>query len=138
MVLSKSLLKDLVYQVNGAAIEVHKALGPGLLESVYHECLKHELALRNISFQSEMPVPVFYKGLEVETRLRCDLYVENMLVVELKAVDQVLPIHQAMLLTYMKLLHAPEGLMINFNVTHLFSEGQQTFVNEIFRTLPEF
>lgn len=134
--LSKSYLKDLVYQVNGAAIEVHKELGPGLLESVYHKCLKHALNLRNIHFVSEMLVPVTFKGISIEAELRCDLFVENILPVELKAVDHILPIHEAQLLTYMKLLHAPEGLLINFNVVNIFKEGQKTLVNELFRNLP--
>lgn len=137
MKLTKTQLKDLVYRVNGAAIEVHKALGPGLLESVYHKCLKHELTERGIKFQSELVVPVDYKGLQLDTELRCDLFVENILPVELKAVEYVLPVHEAQIITYMKLLRAPEGLLINFNVKHLFKEGQKTYVNELFRGLPE-
>ena len=137
MTLTKSKLKELIYKVNGAAIEVHKALGPGLLESVYHKCLKHELTERGISFQSELIVPVNFKGLRLDTELRCDLYVENILPVELKAVEYVLPVHEAQIITYMKLLDSPEGLLINFNVSHLFKEGQKTFVNEIYRNLPD-
>jgi len=133
--MNKKQLNDLIYKVNGAAIEVHKALGPGLLESVYHKCMVHELMLRKIKFVSEMNVPVGYKGLEVLTELKCDLFVENTLVVELKAVDQVLPIHEAQLQTYLKLLEAPMGLMINFNVVNIFREGQKTYVNELFRNL---
>lgn len=136
MRITKTYLKNLVYNVNGAAIEVHKALGPGLLESVYHQCLKHELSLRGINYESELIVPVKYKGLELDTKLRCDLFVENILTVELKAVSEISPIDVAKLMTYMNLLESPEGLMINFNVTHLFSEGQQTFVNEMYRKLP--
>jgi len=125
----------LTYQVNGAAIEVHKALGPGLLENVYHKCLKHELQLRGIPFQSEMLVPVMYKGVNVQADLRCDLFIENCLVVELKAVEAVLPLFEAQLMTYMKLLKAPLGLLINFNATHIFSQGQKTYVNEYYREL---
>ncbi|MCF8372397.1 MAG: GxxExxY protein [Bacteroidales bacterium] len=136
MRITKTYLKNLVYNVNGAAIEVHKALGPGLLESVYHQCLKHELSLRGIKFESELIVPVEYKGLELDTKLRCDLFVENILTVELKAVSEVSPLDVAQLMTYMNLLESPEGLLINFNVTHLFSEGQQTFINELYRKLP--
>jgi len=135
--MSKLYLKDLVYKVNGAAIEVHRALGPGLLESVYHKCLKHELFLRGIKYQSELIVPVEYKGINIETELRCDLFIENILTVELKAVEQVLPIHEAQILTYMKLLQSPIGLLINFNVTHLYKEGQKTYVNEFYRNLNE-
>lgn len=137
MKLSKNYLKDLVYQVNGAAIEVHKHLGPGLLESVYHKCLKKELELRKISFVSEFKIPIYYKGLEVETDLRLDLLIEDMLVVELKAVEFILPVHEAQILTYMKLLEKPKGLLINFNVSSIFYEGQRTFVNELYRNLKE-
>jgi len=135
--ITKSDLKDLIYKVNGAAIEVHKALGPGLLESVYHKCMKHELSLRNISFQSELIIPVIYKGIDIEAELRCDLFIENILPVELKAIEGILPIHEAQLMTYMKLLEAPEGLLLNFNVTNIFKEGQRTYVNELYRDLPE-
>ncbi len=136
MEITKSYLKDLIHQVNGAAIEVHKCLGPGLLESVYHKCMKHELAIRGINFVSEMSVPVDYKGLNVEAELRCDLYLENILPVELKSTDAIHPIHEAQILTYMKLLEAPEGLLINFNVVNIYKEGQKTFVNELYRGLP--
>jgi len=133
--ITKSYLKDLIYQVNGAAIEVHKTLGPGLLESVYHKCMKHELSLRNINYQSELIIPVHYKGIDIEAELRCDLFVENILPVELKAIEGILPIHEAQLMTYMKLLEAPEGLLLNFNVTNMFKEGQKTYVNELYRSL---
>ena len=137
MEITKSYLKDLVYRVNGAAIEVHKILGPGLLESVYHKCLNKELSLRGINFQSELVVSVNYKGLDLNTDLRCDLLIEGILPVELKAVDAIHPIHEAQLMTYMKLLNAPEGLLINFNVTHIFKEGQRTYVTEDYRNLPD-
>ena len=134
---TKSYLKKLIYQVIGGAIEVHKVLGPGLLESVYHKCMEKELDLRVIAFQSELTLPVGYKGMEVNTELRCDLFIENILPVELKAVEDILPIHEAQILTYMKLLHVPKGLLINFNVNHIYSEGQRTFVNELYRVLKE-
>lgn len=137
MNISKTYLKDLVYQVNGAAIEVHKALGPGLLESVYHKCLKNELNLRGIKFQSELLVPISYKDLTIDAELRCDFFVEEILVVELKAVESILPIHEAQILTYMKLLNVPKGLMINFNSVHIFKQGQKTYVNELYRNLPD-
>lgn len=135
--MTKTYLKDLIYQVNGCAIEVHKHLGPGLLESVYHSCLKKELIIRGINFQTELIIPVNYKGLEVEAGLRCDLFIEKSLVVELKAIEKVLPIHEAQLLTYMKLLEVPIGLIINFNVTHIFKEGQKSYINELYRYLEE-
>lgn len=126
-----------MYQINGAAIEVHKALGPGLLESVYHKCLKNELTLRGIKFQSELLVPVNYKDIIIDTELRCDFFIEDILVVELKSVERVLPIHEAQVLTYMKLLKVPKGLMINFNSVHIFKEGQKTYVSELYRNLPD-
>jgi len=135
MEITKTYLKDLIYKVNGAAIEVHKALGPGLLESVYHKCLKHELAIRKIHFQSELFIPINYKGLELDAELRCDFLIEGILPVELKATDGIHPIHEAQLMTYMKLLEVPEGLLINFNVTNLYAEGQRTYVNELYRNL---
>ena len=135
--LSKKELKNLVYQVNGAAIEVHKALGPGLLESVYHKCLLKELELRNIKYISENPVPIEYKSYNLETKLRCDFLIEDVLVVELKSVSEVNSIFEAQILTYMNLLKVPIGLLINFNVKNIFYDGQQTFVNEIYKLLPE-
>ena len=135
--MTKTYLKDLIYQVNGCAIEVHKHLGPGLLESVYHTCLKKELTNRGFEHQTELTIPVYYKGLELETGLRCDLLVEKSLVVELKAIEKVLPIHEAQILTYINLLEIPIGLMINFNVIHIFKEGQKTYENERYRYLEE-
>jgi len=99
MEISKSFLLDLTYKINGSAIEVHKTLGPGLLESVYKQCLKQELSLRGISFVSEIVVPIHYKGIDLEANLRCDIFVENCLVLELKAIENVLPIHEAQLLS---------------------------------------
>lgn len=137
MELSKTYLKDLIYNVNGAAIEVHKSLGPGLLESVYHKCIEKELSIKDFNFKSELVIPIDYKGIIVDANLKCDLFIENCLVVELKAVEKVLPVHEAQLLTYMKLLKAPIGLIINFNVTNIYKEGQKTLVNELYRNLEE-
>ena len=134
---SKKYLDDLTYEVVGSAIEVHKALGPGLLESAYHQCLSHELSLRRISFKTEAIIPIEYKDFEFETSLRCDLFIDDIFVVELKSVVSVLPIHEAQILTYMKLLKAPKGMILNFNVLNIFKEGQKTFVNEIYKNLPE-
>lgn len=134
---SKKTLDRLSFEVVGAAIEVHKALGPGLLESVYHGCLQHELSLRKLSYVSELVLPVEFKGVSIATDLRCDLFVENALVVELKAVASFMPIHQAQLLTYMKLLKAPKGLLLNFHCVNLFKDGQKTLVNDLYRKLPD-
>ncbi len=137
MEITKSYLDKLTYNIIGAAIEVHKNFGPGLLESVYHKCLKQELRERKINFQSELIIPIEYKGLPLDAELRCDLFIEGVLPVELKATDGIAPIFEAQLLTYMKLLNAPKGLLINFNVVNIFKEGQKTFVNELYRSLKE-
>jgi GxxExxY protein len=136
MSVTKDYLKELIYQVNGAAIHVHKHTGPGLIESVYHKCMVYELSKRNIFFQSELQIPINYDGLLLDVNLRCDLFVENTLVVEFKSVDKILPIHTAQMLTYMKLLKAPMGLIINFNCTNIYKEGQQTYVNAFYENLP--
>jgi GxxExxY protein len=107
-------------------------MGPGLLENIYHQCLKHELGLRKIRFCSELNVPVIYKGLTMETNLRCDLLIEDAIVVELKTVEAIHPIHEAQLLTYMKLLKKPKGILLNFNATNLYRDGQRTYVNEYY------
>lgn len=135
--ITKKYLTDLIYQVNGAAIEVHRKIGAGLLESIYHQCMIKELSLRGINFQSELKIPIEYKGLELESDLRCDLFIENCLVLELKSVDQIIPIHVAKLMSYMKLLESPIGLMINFNVTNIYHEGQKTYVNDFYRWLED-
>lgn len=136
--LTKKYLDDLTYEIVGSAIEVHKIMGRGLLESVYHQCLKEELFQRKIIFLTEMKVPVIYKGKDLEVDFRCDLFIERCIVVELKSVQELIPVYEAQLLTYMKLLKSPKGILINFNCSNIFKEGQKTFVNEYFRCLPEF
>ena len=106
-----------------------------MLESVYHKCLKYELKSRRINCKSECLVPLKCKEVNLDTELRVDLIVEDSLVVELKAVEKVHPVHEAQILTYMKLLNIPIGLMLNFNCTNLFKEGQKTFVNDLYRKL---
>jgi GxxExxY protein len=110
---------ELTGTVIGAAIEVHRALGPGLLESAYEECLCHELSVRKISFRRQVPQPVSYKGVKLECGYRLDLVVEERLVVEVKAVDALHPIHTAQLLTYLKLSGHRVGLLLNFHSTVL-------------------
>lgn len=113
---------DLSNRVIGAALEVHKNLGAGLLESAYEAALAYELKERNISFKQQASLPVQYKNIEIDCAYRIDLWIENALIVELKAVEKVLPIHQAQLMTYMKLANIPTGLLINFN-TKLLKNG---------------
>ena len=132
---TKKYLDNLTYEIIGSAIEVHKTMGRGLLESVYHECLKEELGHRKINFLSELKLPVIYKKKLLNVDFRCDLFVENSIVVELKSVYELIPIHDAQLLTSMKLLKCPKGILINFNSSNIFREGQKTFVNEYFSSL---
>ncbi|HLK32790.1 MAG TPA: GxxExxY protein [Terriglobales bacterium] len=112
----KLLLEDLTQEIIGAAIEVHRELGPGLLESACEECLCHELHLRGLSFQRQVPLPVEYKGLKLDCGYRLDVVVEDAVILELKSVERVLPIHEAQLLTYLKLTGKRVGFVINFNV----------------------
>ena len=114
-------------KVIGAAIEVHRHLGPALLESTYQQCLAHELVLRGINFTLETPLPVYYKGTNLDCGYRADVLVENCLVIELKAIEKIASIHEAQLLTYMKHAEAPVGLIINFNCK-LLKDGIKRFV----------
>ncbi len=109
-------LNAITEQIIGAAIEVHRALGPGLLESAYEECLGHEMTLRGISYERQHPLPVVYKGAQLDCGYRLDFLVEQSIVVELKAVEMLQPIHEAQMLTYLKLGGWTVGLLINFNV----------------------
>lgn len=137
MKISKQYLNDLTYQLLGCCINIHKELGPGLLENVYHQCLIEELKYERISYLSELEVPIKYRGKKIETKLRADLLIEDCLVVELKSVKEIQPIFEAQLLTYMHLLKVPKGILVNFNCLNIFKEGQKTFVNDIFRELPK-
>jgi GxxExxY protein len=120
---------SLATEVIGAAIEVHRALGPGLLESAYHECLVHELELRRLAFEREVPIALDYKGVVVGVAYRADLLVGNKLLVELKTVDRLLPVHKAQLVTYLRLTNRKLGLLINFNVTVLKDGIQRVAFN---------
>ena len=135
--ITKKYLDELTYDIIGGAIEVHKIMGRGLLESVYQQCLKEELIHRKINFLTEMCIPVIYKEKVLDIHFRCDLFVENIIVVELKCVQEIHPAHEAQLLTYMKLLRCPKGILINFNCFNIFREGQKTFVNEYFSKLKD-
>jgi GxxExxY protein len=121
-------INDLTGEVIGAAIEVHKALGPGLLESTYEECLCIELGLRNIPFERQQEIPIEYKGVNLNHAYRLDIVVPNKLIVELKACESLEPIHDAQLLTYLKLSGIKVGLLINFNVPVL-KEGIKRLAN---------
>src|SRR5258708_38641930 len=110
---------DITHQIIGAAIEVHRVLGPGLLESAYEECLSRELELRNLKVERQKPIPVVYKDVKLECGYRIDLLVEGRVVVELKSIEGLAPIHEAVILTYLRLSGPRVGLLINFNGTVL-------------------
>lgn len=113
--------EELTEQIIGAAIEVHKALGPGLLESAYETCLCHELSLRNIKFVCQQKLSIAYKGILLDSAYYLDVLAEDKVLVEIKSVETLLPVHEAQLLTYMKLSKKPVGLLLNFNVPVLTS-----------------
>jgi GxxExxY protein len=115
-------------EIIGAGIEVHRALGPGLLESAYIPCLQYELAARRLRFLTERAVPIVYKEITLDTKYRIDLIVEDAVIVEVKAVEQLLQVHQAQVLTYMRLTGCPAGLLINFNVARLI-DGVKRLLN---------
>src|SRR5688572_11577339 len=115
-------------EIIAAAIEVHRNLGPGLLESTYVPCLQYELAARRLRFAAQHPVPVVYKGMPLSTQYRIDLPLEDIVVVEVKSVERLTPVHQAQLLTYMRLTGCPAGLLINFYVAKLV-DGVKRLIN---------
>jgi len=112
-------VNDITHAVIGAAIEVHRSLGPGLLESAYHECLCQELLLRGVPFEYERKLPLEYKGIKLECGYRVDLLVAGLVVIEVKSIEAIAPIHEAQLLTYLRLGGWKVGLLINFNVVVL-------------------
>jgi len=118
---------ELSNRVIGYAIEVHRELGPGLLESTYEQCLAHELSKNNISFKLQHPLPVIYKSVRIDCGYRIDLLVEDKLILELKSVEQIKDVHTAQLLTYMKLARIKTGLLINFN-TEMLKQGIKRLV----------
>ena len=118
---------ELSHRVIGCAIEVHGYLGPGLLESAYEQCLAHELARQGIAFQLQHPMPVHYQDVRLDCGYRIDVFVEHQLIIELKSVEEIKGIHEAQLLTYMKLAGVKIGLLMNFNVTKL-KDGIKRFV----------
>jgi GxxExxY protein len=126
-------INDITGDIIAAAIEVHRHLGPGLLESTYEVCFCRELSLRGIPFQKQLGLPVSYKGVQLDAGYRIDVLVENQVIVELKAVDALAPIHSAQLLTYLHLTNREIGLLINFNVVVL-KEGVKRLINQ---SLPE-
>ena len=120
---------ELSGEVIGAAIDVHRELGPGLLEKVYEECLCKELTIRDIPFRRQMSIPIMYKGEKLDSSYRCDLWVDDRIIVEVKCVEALHPIHKAQLMGYLKMVDNRLGLLINFNVRFL-REGIERVVNK--------
>jgi GxxExxY protein len=112
-------LNEITAKIIGCAIDVHKSLGPGLLESAYEECLAYELQQAELSVERQVPVPVVYRDIKLNCGYRIDILAENSVVIELKSVDAISPVHEAQILTYMRFANKPIGLLINFNVTVL-------------------
>lgn len=121
-------MKDISYDIIGCAYEVHRTLGPGLLESVYQKALVQELKLRGFNVKSEVDIEINYKGVNVGSDLRLDIIVNDTIIVELKSVETILPIHKKQLLTYLRLTNLQLGLLINFN-TNLLKDGITRIVN---------
>jgi GxxExxY protein len=132
---SKSSVTKLSYLVTGCAITVHKALGPGLLESVYEKCLCFELEKKGLEVLHQIPITINYEGNLIDSELKLDLLVENTIIVELKTVQELLPVHSAQLMSYMKLLKKPQGLLFNFYSDNI-TKSMRPFVNEYFDRLP--
>lgn len=134
---TKKELNDLCYQIIGAAIEVQRFLGPGLLESIYEKCMIVELESRGLKVKNQVVIPLEYKGKMLEADLRLDLLVEDVVVVELKTVENFLPIHEAQIISYLNLLGLPKGILLNFKSTNIMKEGQKTFVTNEFYCLED-
>ncbi|WP_262150567.1 GxxExxY protein [Chryseobacterium foetidum] len=134
--MTKKEVTQLSYEITGYAIKVHKSLGAGLLESIYEKCLVHELLRNGYDVKQQVRVPIIYEDIIIDADLKVDLLINDCIVVQLKAVEEILAIHEAQLLTYMKILKKPQGLLINF-FTNNITKSLRPFVNEYFKTLPD-
>ncbi len=134
--MTKKELNDLSYKIIGCAIEVHKELGPGLLESVYEKCMTEELKNAGLRVKSQQIIPLLYKGKELGSNLIIDLLINDIIIVELKTVENILPVHKAQLHTYLKLTKKPKGLLINF-FTEVIKNSVVSYVNEEYANLAD-
>ena len=128
MLVKDARLNELTGSILSAAIEVHRVLGPGLMESIYSTCTQHELAARRLRFVSQQAVPLMYKGMKLESMYRVDLVVEDLVVVEVKCVESIAAVHKAQVITYLRLTGCPAGLLINFNAPRLM-DGVKRLIN---------
>jgi GxxExxY protein len=135
--MTQNTVNDLSRNIIGFAFDIHKELGPGLLESIYEKCLFHLLVTNGFEVQRQKTIPLNFHGLLLDCDLRYDLLVNDLIIVELKTVEEILPIHEAQLLTYLKLLKKPKGILLNFNCVNIYKEGQITLVTNIYRDLPK-
>ena len=134
--MTKKEVTQLSYEITGLAIKVHKNLGPGLLESIYEEWLKYELLKNGFDVKQQFLVPIIYEGVGVRTKVIVDLLVNDCIVIEIKAQEETLPVHEAQLLTYMKILKKPQGLLINFFTTNI-TKSLKPLVSEYFKELAD-
>lgn len=136
MRITKNYVNDIAYRIVGCAIEIHKQLGPGLLESVYETCFIEELSIKGFKVQKHLHVPIIYKGKDLGTTLVLDLLINDLIIVELKAVEVMIPVFKAQLLSYLKLTGKPKGLLINFNCENI-KDHLVPLVTDEFAKLPE-
>ena len=137
MQISRKLIDELTYEIIGAAIDVHREMGPGLKEAIYEECLTIALQERNLAFVSQYAFRATFKGRPLKTSSRIDLLVEKLIVVELKSVAALTDIDRAQVMNYINLLELPKAILLNFNVINLVRDGKETFVNQFYRALPQ-
>ncbi|SIT25025.1 GxxExxY protein [Chryseobacterium gambrini] len=135
MELTKKYINELTYKIIGTCIEVHKIVGPGLYEEIYHKCLEREFDLLGIKYKSELEIPLIYKDLKIDCKVKCDFLIENTIVLEIKSVTEFHNIHRAQTMNYMNLLKVSKSILVNFNVYNLYHEGTETFVNKDFENL---
>ncbi|UBB91061.1 GxxExxY protein [Candidatus Kaistella beijingensis] len=133
--MTQKYITDLTYKIIGCCIEVHRILGPGLLEKIYIKALQEEFKIQEINYESEFNIHVDYKGKDLDCDLRCDFLIEGCIVLEVKSVADLHDIHTAQTLNYMNLLKTPKAILVNFNVTNIFKEGQKTFLSKYYQQL---
>jgi GxxExxY protein len=134
--ITQKYINEISYEIVGCAIEVHKQIGPGLLESVYEKCLIHELSTNGFTVKTQVSIPLIYKGISLDSNLKLDVIVDDLVIIELKAVDSILPVFKAQLLSYLKMTGIPKGLLINFNCENITKDGLVPMVTEKFSQLP--
>lgn len=135
-IITQKYINEISYRIIGCAIEVHKQLGPGLLESIYHICLKDEISRDGLIVESQIAVPIHYKGRDLSEPLRLDLLVEDLIILELKVAETLHPVYTAQLLSYLKFANKPKGLLINFHTDNI-SKNVISLVTEVFRDYPK-